>query len=145
MHRCHGASNNINTVGTRAVTKLKATVTQNFEVDDTEFDVETDCGFYFFFEKIDGHWGARLVRHWYEKDKMIPTNPAKFPALHGERLKKYPLGYKYLAPWQEITMGVTVLQDLPGHGRHTGAVNVEKHDLLYRLAKGWLEGGQIDS
>jgi hypothetical protein len=36
MHRCHGASTDINTAGTRAVTKLKATITQRFEVDGTE-------------------------------------------------------------------------------------------------------------
>jgi hypothetical protein len=76
---------------------------------------------------------------------MIPANPAKFPALDEERLKKYPPGYKYLAYWQEATMGVTVLRDLPGHRRHVGTVNLEQHDLLYWLAKEWLVGGQIDS
>jgi hypothetical protein len=52
MHRCHGASTDINTAGTRAVTKLKATITQRFEVDGTEFDVEADCRFCFFFENV---------------------------------------------------------------------------------------------
>ncbi|KAG2419164.1 hypothetical protein HFD88_002269 [Aspergillus terreus] len=145
MHRCHGASTDINTAGTRAVTKLKATITQRFEVNGTEFDVEADCRFCFFFEKVDGNWGAQLVRHWYEKDKMIPATPAKFPAVDEERLRKYPPGYKYLAYWQEVTMGITILRDLPGHRRHVGTVSLEKHDLLYRLAKEWLEGGQVDS
>lgn len=144
MHRCHGTSTDITPDGTRAVTKLKATITQRFEVDGIEFDVEADCRFCFFFEKVDGRWGARLVRHWYEKDKVIPANPARYPAMDEERLKKYPPGYRYLAYWQEYTMGVSVLLDMPGHRRHVGTVNLEKHDLLYWLAKKFLEGEDIE-
>lgn len=144
MHRCHGTSTDINPEATRAVTKLKATITQRFEVDGTEFDVEADCRFCFFFEKIEGRWGARLVRHWYEKDKMILANPGKpSPIIDEDKLSTYPPGYRYLAYWQEATMGVQVLLDMPGHRRHVGTVNLEKHDLLYVLAKRWLEGGDI--
>lgn len=144
MHRCHGCSTDINPEGTRAVTKLKATITQRFDFDGTEFDVEADCRFCFFFEKAGDRWGARLVRHWYEKDKVIPTNPAKFPKIDEERLSKYPPGYKYLAYFQELTMGVEVLLDMPGHRRHVGTQNLEKHDLLYWQAKDWLDGKSID-
>ncbi|KAL1849490.1 hypothetical protein Plec18170_007397 [Paecilomyces lecythidis] len=143
MHRCHGSSTEINPEGTRAVTKLKATITQRFEVDGAEFDVEADCRFCFYFEKDGDHWGASLVRHWYEKDKMIPVNPAKFPSVDEEKLKTYPPGYKYLAYWQEAIMGVTVLMDMPGHRRHVGTPNLEKHDELYWNAKKWLEGEPI--
>ncbi|KAI8286689.1 PEP2-like protein [Colletotrichum sp. SAR11_240] len=144
MHRCHGCSTDINPEGTRAVTKLKATITQRFDIDGTEFDVEADCRFCFFFEKVGDRWGARLVRHWYEKDKVIPTNPAKFPKIDEEKLSKYPPGYKYLAYFQELTMGVEVLLDLPGHRRHVGTRNLEKHDLLYWQAKDWVDGKDID-
>ncbi|KAH6685500.1 Pea pathogenicity protein 2 [Plectosphaerella plurivora] len=145
MHRCHGSSTDIDPEGNRAVTKLKATITQRFCVDGIEFDVEADCRFCFFFEKVDGRWGARLVRHWYEKDKMLPVRPDKFPEVDEERLKKYPPGYKYLAYWQETTMGgVAVLLDMPGHRRHVGTVNLEKHDELYWLAKKWVEGEDIN-
>ena len=141
MHRCHGSSTDIDVNGTRAVTKLKATITQRFEVDGAEFDVEADCRFCLYFEKdTNGRWGARLVRHWYEKDKIIPANPAKFPAMDEEKLKTYPQGYKYLAHWQEATMGVKVLSDMPGHRRHVGTCNLDKHDELYWLAKSWLDG-----
>jgi hypothetical protein len=40
-------------------------------------------------------------------------------------------------------MGVTVLKDMPGHRRHAGTACGEKHDLLYRLAKDWLDGKEI--
>ncbi|KAL2884205.1 hypothetical protein SGCOL_000144 [Colletotrichum sp. CLE4] len=144
MHRCHGCSTDINIEGTRAVTKLKATITQRFEIDGVEFDVEADCRFCFYFEKVGDRWGARLVRHWYEKDKVIPCNPSKFPKIDEERLVAFPPGYKYLAYFQELTMGVKVLLDMPGHRRHVGTVNLEKHDLLYWQAKEWLEGKAID-
>jgi hypothetical protein len=144
MHRCHGCTTDINAAGTHAVTKLKATITQRFTHTDIAFDVEADCRFIFFFEKVDGVWGARLVRHWYEKDKIIPVNPARVPEVDEEKARIYPEGYRYLAYWQEKTMGVEVVRDLPGHRRDVGTVNAEKHDLLYWQAKKWLEEGTLD-
>ena len=73
MHRCLGASTDINRQATRAVTKLKATITQRFTIDGCEVDAEADCRFCFFWEKgtaeitdvEEGEWRARYVRHWY--------------------------------------------------------------------------------
>ncbi|TPX16597.1 uncharacterized protein E0L32_012418 [Thyridium curvatum] len=144
MHRCHGLTTDINQEGTRAVTKMKATITQRFEIDGCEIDVECDCRFCFFFEKVEGRWGAHFVRHWYEKDKVIPANPARFPRIDDAKLQQYPPGYKYLAYFQEATMGVKVLTDMPGHRRHVSTQNLEKHDLLYWQAKDWLEGRNLD-
>ncbi|KAI0552337.1 hypothetical protein F4679DRAFT_86873 [Xylaria curta] len=143
MHRCHGVTTDITPDAKRAVTKMKATITQRFVIDGCEVDVEADCRFIFFFEKIDGRWGVRFARHWYEKDKMIPTNPNKIPKIDEAKLESYPLGYKNLAYSQELTMGVTVLKDLPGHRRHVGTVNGQKHDLLYQQAKAWLDGNEV--
>ncbi|KIW04198.1 pep2-like protein [Verruconis gallopava] len=143
MHRCHGLTTDINPEGTRAVTKMKATITQRFVLDGAELDVECDCRFCFFFEKADGRWGARFVRHWYEKDKLIPCNPAKIPNVDEEKLKTYPDGYKFLAYFQEAIMGAKVLPDMPGHRRHAGTPNGDKHDLLYLQAKEWLEGKNL--
>ena len=131
MHRCHGVSTDISPDGRRAVTKMKATITQRFEGlpcagggEGCEADAESDCRFLFFWQKegedvkgMEGEWRARFVRHWYEKDKLIPVNPARVPQLNEERLKGYPPGYRYLAYCQEATMGVKVLLDLPGHNR----------------------------
>lgn len=144
MHRIHGTTTDIDPTATRAVTKMKATITQRFVIDGAEVDAEADCRFCFFFEKRDGKWGARFVRHWYEKDKLIPTNPGVFPTLDIKKLNTYPDGYKYLAYCQEATMGVTVLKDMPGHRRHAGTVNGDKHDLLYRQAKAWVQGEDVD-
>jgi len=105
MHRCHGVTTDITPDADRAVTKMKATITQRFVIDGCEVDAEADCRFCFFFEKVDGRWGARFVRHWYEKDKLIPVNPAKVPVVDEAKLETYPQGYKCLAYCQELTMG----------------------------------------
>lgn len=144
MHRCHGVTSDITPDATRAVTKMKATITQRFTVDGCEVDAEADCRFCFFFEKVDGRWGARFVRHWYEKDKAIAVNPAKMPKIDEAKLETYPQGYKCLAYFQELTMGVTVSKDMPGHRRHVGTASGDKHDLLYRQAKDWLDGKDIE-
>lgn len=154
MHRCHGCTTDIDPAGTLAVTKLKATITQRFVVVDDdaggpeiELDVEADCRFCFFFEQVGGRWGARLVRHWYEKDKILPVDPSR-PLPPGlvdqDKVRGLPPGYRYLAYFQERTMGVEVLKDMPGHRRHVGTENLEKHDFLYWQAKSWLEGKGLD-
>ena len=68
MHRCHGATTDINPEATRAVTKMKATITQRFQLSEGEVDAESDCRFCFFWSRdMDGEWKAKYVRHWYEK------------------------------------------------------------------------------
>lgn len=144
MHRCHGVTTDITTDATRAVTKMKATITQRFTIDGCEIDAEADCRFFFFFEKIDGRWGAHFVRHCYEKDKLIPVDPNKIPKIDQIKLETYPQGYKCLAYCQELTMGVKVSKDMPGHRRHVATASGEKHDLLYKQSRDWLEGHDID-
>lgn len=143
MHRCHGVTSDITPDATRAVTKMKATITQRFTIDGCEVDAEADMRASFF-EKVDGRWGARFVRMFYEKDKIIPVNPNKVPKIDEAKLNSYPEGYKCLSYCQELTMGISVLKDMPGHRRHVGTANGEKHDLMYRLAKDWLDGKKIE-
>lgn len=42
MHRCHGVTTGIASEATRAVTKIKATITQRFAINDCEVDAEVD-------------------------------------------------------------------------------------------------------
>ena len=57
MHRIHGSTTDINPEATRAVTKMKATITQRFELPQVEegrfceADAESDCRFIFFWQK----------------------------------------------------------------------------------------------
>jgi hypothetical protein len=150
MHRIHGTTTDINAEATRAVTKMKATISQRFElktVDDKtcEADAESDCRFCFFFSRNEkNEWKAQYTRHWYEKDKLIPVNPNLVPALDEARLQRYPVGYRYLAYCQEATMGVKVALDLPGHRRDGDSVCGKNHDQLYLQSKDWVEGKEID-
>lgn len=149
MHRIHGSTTDIEPTATGAVTKMKATITQRFVLNECKVDVESDCRFCFFWEKEkkdndDREWRARFVRHWYEKDKLIPVDPRKVPQLDYEKLKTYPTGYRYLAYCQEAIMGVKVMLDMSGHRRENDNVNRKKHNLLYWQCKKWLEGEQVD-
>nr|P0CI64.1 RecName: Full=Uncharacterized protein ATEG_07673.1 [Aspergillus terreus NIH2624] len=144
MHRIHGSTTDIDPSGVRAVTKMKATITQRFSGlpcvsgGTCEADAESDCRFIFFWEKLDGseypeldqQWRARFVRHWYEKDKLIAVTAGRDPVIDLEKLQQYPPGYRHLAYLQESTMGVKVLLDLPGHRREGSTVNGQKHDLF---------------
>ena len=147
MHRVHGSTTDINPSATRAVTKMKATITQRFTLnDDCEVDAESDCRFCFFWSKDphSGAWGANFVRHWYEKDKLIPVNPNKVPKLDEEALKALPSGYRYLAYCQEKTMGIRVLRDMPGHRREPDTPSGRKHDDLYWKCKQWVDGEDVE-
>ncbi|KAH8811461.1 hypothetical protein F5884DRAFT_749838 [Xylogone sp. PMI_703] len=149
MHRCHGVTSDISPNALRAVTKMKATITQRFTVDGCEVDAESDCRFCFFWEKDTkgdraGEWRARFIKHWYEKDKLIPVDPRMIPRLDDERLRKYPPGYRYLAYCQEVCMGVKVKLDMPGHRREANSVNGRMHDLLYWQCKDWVEGKKME-
>jgi hypothetical protein len=142
MHRCYGTTTDITPDATRAVTKMKAGITQRFVLDGCEVDADVDCRFCFFWQKEnDGRWLARFVRHWYEKDRLTPVNPGKVPVLDEMRLSAYPAGYRHLAYCQEATMGIKVNMDLPGHRREgTNSINGQKHDELYWNCKRWLDG-----
>ncbi|TKA71570.1 Pea pathogenicity protein 2 [Friedmanniomyces simplex] len=153
MHRCLGVSTDICPEGTRAVTKMKAHITQRFVLDGCEVDVDVDCRFCYFFEKgtgsvtdiAKGEWRARLVRHWYEKDKLIPVNPNKVPKLDEAELEKHPYGYRHLSYCWKTTMGIDLSNDLPGHRREGEVtVNGRAHDKLYMQCKTWVEGGSIE-
>jgi len=152
MHRCCGCSSDIAPSGTRAVTKLKATITQRFVVDGCEVDAEADCRFCFFFEKgtadtkgiPEGEWRARFVRHWYEKDRLIPANPSKVPKLDEGVLSKMPRGYRFLSYCQTVVQGFDIKMDMPGHRIDGENLNGREHDKLYVQCKQWLDGEQIE-
>lgn len=93
-----------------------------------------------FFEKDvqSSKWGARFVRHFYEKDKLIAVDPRRIPIIDDEKLKDFPVGYRYLAYCQETCMpGIQVKRDMPG-------ARGEEHDQLLMQVKGWLDGKDVD-
>lgn len=95
--------------------------------------------FCMFFEKdAAGKWGARFVRHFYEKDKLIAVDPRHIPEIDDEKLAVFPVGYRYLAYCQEACMpGIKVKRDMPG-------AQGEEHDQLLRQVKSWLDGVDVE-
>ncbi|KAK4570415.1 hypothetical protein LTR86_002495 [Recurvomyces mirabilis] len=132
MHRCLGASTDIDPAGTRAVTQMKAIITQRFVLDGCEVDVDAECSFCFFVEKgtdtvhdIEaGEWRAR-----FEKDELVATNPKKVPELDESELAKHPRGYRYLSYCWKVALGKELLQDLPGHRSDGDNINGQAHDI----------------
>lgn len=76
-----------------------------------------------------------LVRHWYEKDKLLPVDPRKIPKLDDGLLATFPSEYRFLGYCQEKTMGINFVKDLPGHIKdkyHDESGKAEEsHDTLY--------------
>jgi hypothetical protein len=76
---------------------------------------------------------------------MVPVIPGQFPKIDEDKLNAYPRGYKCLSYCQELTMGVEVLKDMPGHAQQDGGtVMGGKHNELYEMSKKWVEGGDIE-
>jgi hypothetical protein len=71
---------------------------------------------------------------------LIPVNPRKIPYIEEEELQTYPVGYKFLAYFQEAHMKVAENKALPGHRRENDSINGQAHDLLYLRCKEWVEG-----
>jgi hypothetical protein len=89
-----------------------------------------------FFEKRGDRWGACFVRHFYEKDKLIPVDPRKVPALEDDVLNSFAEGYRFLSYCQSKTiLGFKPLA-MPGF-------RGPEHDKLYWQAKQWLDGEDI--
>lgn len=102
MHRFH--STTVDIVGNRAVAKMKATVTKRFLLDGCLVDAEMNCRFCMFLERRGDRCGACFIRHFYEKDKLLPVGPRKIPTIDDEKLNRYPEGYRYLSYCQSVTI-----------------------------------------
>ncbi|CZR45817.1 uncharacterized protein FPRO_15007 [Fusarium proliferatum ET1] len=127
---------------------MKATITQGFILVVCEDDAESDCRFCFFGTKEAGYWKATYVRHWYEKDKLMPVDPQKIPEINDNHLMESPSGYRYLAYCQEKTMGVQIARNMPGHLRDKAEdgnkTTGDKDDQIYWQIKEWLGGRKIE-
>ena len=125
--------------GRRAVGKMKATITQRFGDAGAEYDVDCDCRFLFFCEKVGeaeaeaSSWRARYVKLIYEKDKVVPVCGG-LPCFSKEEMEGLPEGYKYLGAAQRRC----------GYEVDGGLVTLRTEESLkgmYAAMERWLEGG----
>jgi hypothetical protein len=111
LHFLGGVS--IDLRGHRAIAQTKMTINQRALVDGVECDVVCTGRFYDFMGKRNGRWGLVLRQPIYEKDRIDPVDPARFPNLDRARLESFPIGYRHLAYLQE-GLGFRVKRDMPG-------------------------------
>ncbi|CAK7199506.1 hypothetical protein SEUCBS139899_002186 [Sporothrix eucalyptigena] len=135
----------------RAVGKMKATITQRFVnlEDGNSFDVDCDCRFIFFLEKVvetdpknapggvaQPRWRTVYVKLFYEKDKVVPADGHSAPRFTTEERQymrdSLPEGYRYLGTMQR-RLGYTIDEKLPTP-RNAG------WERMYSAMEAWLAG-----
>jgi hypothetical protein len=136
MHRENGTLADVNLAKGRAIGKMKATITQRFDIDNTVVDVECDCRFIFFCRQVDNEWKAQYVKLFYEKDKLVAVDGKTAPSFDEKTLQQYPEGYRYLAAAQ-ATLGHKILNDLP-------TLNNAGFYKLNETMEKWMQGGEVD-
>jgi hypothetical protein len=130
LHFLGGVS--IDLRGRRAIAQTKMTISQRAPVDGVECDVVCTGRFYDFMEKRNGRWGLVLRQPIYEKDRIDPVDPARFPNLDRARLESFPIGYRHLAYLQE-GLGFRVKRDMPG-------LFGDAVEELYARGAAWISG-----
>ena len=121
--------------GTRAIAQTKMSISQRAPLEGVECDVLCIGRFYDLLEKRKGKWGLVWRRLTYEKDQIVPVDPAKAPKLDPELLARFPVGYRHLA-YLQTKVGYKVKDDMPG-------VDGPATDALYALGANWLKGVSV--
>lgn len=137
MHRECGTLVDLNQATGRAVGKMKTTITQRFNWDGLEFDIDCDNRFIFFCEKqSNGEWKVCYYKVIYEKDRVVSVDGHSVPKFDEKELEKYPYGYRHLGVAQ-AKLGHKCLTDLP-------TMNNEGFTKMYAAMDAWLEGKPVD-
>ena len=141
----------------RAIGKMKATITQRFvnAENGTSFDIDCDCRFIFFLEKVVEvspvagtaaesttaaapipRWRTVYVKLFYEKDKIVPVDGHSAPRFTAEERQymqdSLPEGYRYLGTMQR-RLGYAIDEKLPTP-RNAG------WERMYSAMEAWLGG-----
>lgn len=137
QHRETGTSVDLSSTTTRALGKMKATITQRFQDTDSsgnkiEYDIDCDVRFIAFCQKKllpfkegspmpgtglgprsgSAGWRIHYVKLFYEKDRVVPVDGRNAPVFEASELEPFPEGYKYLGAAQ-TRKGRKVHSDLP--------------------------------
>jgi hypothetical protein len=118
--------------GERAISQARMTIHQRAPVDGVAVDVTCMGRFYDFFARRAGEWKIVRRQPIYEKDWMVPVDPAAKLALDAALLARFPEGYRHLA-YLQTKNGFDVKLDLP----QLKGPGVE---ALYAHGRAWLDG-----
>jgi hypothetical protein len=134
LHFLGGTS--VDVAGDRAIAQTKMTISQRAVVHGVPCDVVCTGRFYDFLERDADRWVIVLRQPIYEKDRLDPVDPAARLELDGEKLERFPEGYRHLA-YLQTGIGYQVKPDMPG-------LTGPEVDGLYRRGARWLAGGPSD-
>jgi hypothetical protein len=148
MHRECGTLVELNLVTNRALGKMKATITQRFKTpadadgNVIEYDVDCDCEFFFFCERLptngqERSWVVRYVKLIYMKDKVVPVDGRSAPVFDKATLERFPVGYRYLGAAQ-ASLGYKIDVNLPTPH------NKASWRRMYDCMEKWLSGLDAD-
>ena len=133
LHFLGGTS--IDLSGPRAISQTKMTISQRGKIEGEMADIVCTGRFYDFFEKRDGRWGLVLRQPIYEKDSVMPVDPAVRIVLDKALLERFPVGYRHLA-YVQTQIGYTVKPDMPG-------LKGPEVEALYARGARWLAGAPL--
>ena len=162
-HRATGTLVDLSSTTTRAIAKMKTTITQRFHEKDPhnpsrtiEYDVDCDARFIAFCVKRplsarssspmpgtglgprsgSAGWRIQFVKLFYEKDRVVPVDGHSVPMFEDHELDQFPYGYRYLGAAQ-VRHGREIVRDLPT------LRDDESFWSLHRAMDGWLNGEDI--
>jgi hypothetical protein len=130
VHLLGGIS--IDVKGRRAISQVKAAISQRDLVENVVCDVVCTTRFYDFLEKRKGRWGIVLRQPIYEKDRLDPVDPAANLVLDQTLLARFPEGYRHLA-YLQSKIGYNVKKNMPG-------LDGPELEALYASGADWLAG-----
>lgn len=130
LHAVGGVTSRVS--GERGFALSKLRIMQRGPVEGVLCDV-TCIGVNFdFMEKREGRWGLVLRQPTYERDYIVPVDPAQTVELKPEIMERRPDGYQRLAYLQE-GLGYTIKPDMPTE------VGPER-EALVEAREAWLRG-----
>lgn len=143
MHRECGTLVDLNPVNDRAIGKMKTTITQRFQYEGVQYDVDCDNEFIFFCLRTENGWKAQWYKVFYVRDKLVMIGVPTLDAVNRlamlftkEELEKYPEGYQYLAVAQH-SIGHPIEMKLPTWRN-------DYYTKMYEAMQDWLEGKDVD-
>jgi hypothetical protein len=122
--------------GDRAIAQTKLRIMQRGTIDGVLCDVTCLGRDYDFCERRDGRWGFLLRQPIYERDSVVPVDPAQTLALPDSALTALPEGYARLG-YLQSQAGYSIGDRMP-------VLEGREVEALYEAGAAWLAGGPLD-
>lgn len=116
--------------GSRAIAETRVILMGRTELEGVEVDATCYGRFFDRLVKLDEGWRILSRMPIYEKDTLVPVDPARSVTLDPERLKSFPTAFRHLA-YIQAAGGAPITTRIPPH-------NSDAQRELYAAARTWL-------